>query len=271
MPKRALRKVILPDAHYGLSPWDEGARLARECALKSIEVLGKVDEVIILGDWLECAVFSSHGAASLRDAKQRGYIETEVEPCQEALDRIQDTAKKLVFIAGNHEHRAFRWCVEKLGAGPFSDAYKALEPGELLARKRNGRRRSRFDYVPYQGELPHYMVTPNLLACHGWSHAQSAAQKHLDAARTVSVVHGHTHRRQEFTRRNPLTGETTYGFSPGCLAPLSPDFHRTPSDHVHGFVVLYQSQENPTDWTHYIVGIQNGRAILPDGTEVLAV
>lgn len=271
MAKRALLKVVLPDAHFGLSPWDEGARRARECALLSIEALPWVDEVVILGDWLECAAFSSHGKASIRESDQSGYIETEVKPCLEALDRIQAKAKRLVFIAGNHEHRAFRWCTDNVRGGPFSDVYKALEPGELLSKRTNGRKRTRFEYVPYQGELPHYMIAPNLLACHGWSHAQNAAQKHLDAARTVSVIHGHTHRRQEFTRRNPVTGETMFGMSPGCLAPLSPDFHRSPSDHTHGFAVIYQSQERPHDWTHYLVGIQNGRAILPDGVEVLAV
>lgn len=270
MAKRAKCTVILPDIHFGLSPWDENARLARECALLCIERLPNVDEVVFSGDALECAAFSRHIPASLRDVKSAGYIETEVEPCVAMMDRIQDTAKILSFVEGNHEHRVFNYLVNRLGAHALSQAFKALAPSELLARKANGKKRRNFTYIPYQGELPHYSLGPDLIVVHGWSHGANATLKHLDAARCRSVIHGHTHRRQEVMRRDPISGRQFYGVSPGCLAPLQPDYARGPTDHTHGFTVVYQSRENPLDWTHYVVGIQHGRAILPDGSEVKA-
>ena len=59
-------------------------------------------------------------------------------------------------------------------------------------------------------------------------------------------------------------------WSPGCLSELQASYmNQTVSDWVHGFSIVWVGSD-PLDWTEYSVTIQNGRAIMPDGTELLA-
>lgn len=273
MAKRALCHVVLPDAHFGLNDdQDLSAWKARQCALLATRYLASksaVDSVVILGDWLEGAACSSHGPSSVRDALQRGYFETEVEPCQEALDAFQETSKSMVFIEGNHCHRILRWALQQIVRGPLGDVVKSLAPRELLARTLAGKERKRFKWVSYVGALPHHAIAPDLWALHGWSYAKNAAAVHLATARSVSIIHGHTHRRQEVTGRDPVTGRLLFGMSPGCLSTLTPDYRsHSPTDWSHGFAVIYQSATDPQNWTSYLVSIKDGYCVLPDGKEI---
>lgn len=274
MAKRAKIHVVLPDLHYGLNDDDPGRHRAINAANEAVNYLAdhsSIESVVILGDWLEGAACSSHGPSSVRDALQRGYFETEIEPARQSLDAISTVCKNLVFIEGNHENRILRWATQQIVRGPLGDVVKSLAPRELLSRTQKGVERRRFKWVDYTGPLPHHKITPDLWAIHGWSYAKNAAAVHLATARSVSIIHGHTHRRQEVSGRDPTNGRLLFGMSPGCLCTLEPDYRsHSPTDWQHGFAIIYQSALDPLNWTHYLVSIKDGYCVLPDGKEITA-
>ena len=245
-------------------------RAVRECALRIAEKF-EPTEVVGLGDLLECAPFSRHAPSSAASVKAMGYVEQEIEPAQRFLDRLQDASRRMTLIMGNHEHRAERWAIEH-GLGG-ADA-KLLRPSHLLRQRLDGTKRKAIEIVEYAGAaLPHAKIAPNLIATHGWSFAANALQKCLDLARSASVVTGHIHRAQESVTRNPLTGETYYGWSPGCLCSRTPDYRaHSPTNCAWGVTLIYRSKSDPRDWTHYHVRIEERgnavRAIMPDGAAI---
>lgn len=246
--------VVLPDLHI---PYHDEAAL--DCAMQAIQHL-KPARVIILGDWLDCASFSAHGVSRIAELHAVRFVEDEVQPCCEVLDEIQRWTDDLIFIEGNHEFRVERFAASwgsKLGP----DIYKLMAPGRLL-----GENRTAFTYIPYSDPLAHYEVTPNLWAIHGWTHAKTAARKHLEKARSVSIVYGHTHRQEAVAIRDPVTQRVMKAWSPGCLSKLQPLYMaHNPTEWVQGFSLIYVSTDDRTDWTEYNITIDRGRCILPDG------
>ncbi len=255
--------VVLPDAHF---PFHD--KKAMSCALQAIQFL-RPHRVVILGDWLDGAAFSSHGFNSVKDACPPEFLEHEVEPCRKFLDEIQKYCKELIFIEGNHENRVERWAANH-GARLGPDIFKLISPQHLLGIKTNGKKRKNFYWVPYTDRLSHFAITPDLWAIHGWSTASYAAKVHQQRAVSVSVVFGHVHRAQSYARRDPVSNRILKAWSPGCLSELQASYmNQTVSDWVHGFSIVWVGSD-PLDWTEYSVTIQNGRAIMPDGTELLA-
>lgn len=267
-PVASARKIVVfPDIHFGLDIGNRVVEAVREVAIRSIEYI-EPDDVVGLGDLLEGAAFSSHPPSSVEKAKARGFIEDEVEPALKFLDRIQAASKgRLKLLLGNHEFRVDRWCMQH---GLSTADAMLMQPSRLLAFQADGQPRKKIDIVPYVGPFPHLLLAPNLLATHGWSYAVQALRKCLDIARSSSVVIGHIHRFQETALRNPLTNETYYGWSPGCLCTRTPDYRANlPTDWAWGLTQIYQSKRNPKDWTHYHIRIEefndSVRAIMLDG------
>jgi hypothetical protein len=220
---------------------------------------------VILGDWLDCGAWSSHPKQSVED-RAEAYHEDEIQPCRRLLSRLEEHTGELVYIAGNHEHRVERKILElgDLGAGIAS----LVDPGRLLGEGR----KPGWRYVPYTRKagtpLPHYRIAEDLIAVHGWSFARHAAAKHLEIARGYSVVHGHTHRMQSFTERDPIEERTVRAWSPGCLAQLQPPYmSHQPANSVHGFSLVYCSNDRKS-WTEYTVEIRDGVCHLPGGQKV---
>ena len=275
---RAKRVMVLPDLHV---PHHDPAALA--CALATARVWDP-DVVVVLGDWLDAALFSAHAKISLAEDCAHGFLTAEVGPVNAILDELQSRGRgkrgrELVYLEGNHEQRIERWAANaggKLGA----DLYKLASPQRLISRRVDAEGhsqgpRARFSWIPYIGEgaYSHYQIAPGsaeispLLAIHGWSWGANFAAANMSRARNVSIVCGHTHRAQSVTGRDPLTRCTIKSWSPGCLAQLvMPYAANAPNDATHGLSLVYVGA---TSWTDYTIEITNaGRAILPDGTEV---
>ena len=101
-------------------------------------------------------------------------------------------------------------------------------------------------------------------------HDSSSAAKHLELARTISLIHGHTHRQQSVSRRLLETGRVVKAWSPGCLSELQPAWrHSLPTDWVLGYTLLYVRNDLRA-WTDYTVTIDRGACVLPGGTSVRA-
>lgn len=189
---KAKRVLVLPDAHY---PHQDPAAMG--CVFHAIEVWNP-DEVVILGDWLDAAAFSAHSKRSFIETEGADFLETEVGPCNSALDRIQGKKDRpVVFLEGNHCNRIERAALA-MGGDLGKALYKLASPERVLRHRVNsegepGTKRKNFTWVPYlkSWEHSHYKITKDLIAVHGWSIAKNAAKVHLDLVRSCSIVHGH--------------------------------------------------------------------------------
>jgi hypothetical protein len=250
---------VIPDIHF---PHHDPHALA---VMLEVHALLKPRRTVILGDMLDCETFSSHAKSSRAEEAAAEFYEGEVQPGQRFLSALEQNTDETIFLEGNHCFRIER-AITRDPTGVLRGLASLVSPRRLLSE---GRAKP-FTYVPYTQKpgqpLPHYRIAKDLIAVHGWSFAKHAAAKHLDIARTVSVVHGHTHRRQSFELPDPLTGRTLVAWSPGCLARKQPLYMaHTPTEWAHGFSLVWVNDER-TDWTEYSPRIKQGRGcVLPDG------
>ena len=257
---------IFPDIH--LPDHDEAAL---ETALRAHALL-KPDYTLFLGDVLDCGIFSAHPKRKISENQSYDFKKLETDPCNKMLDRVQKNTKiHTHFLGGNHEERIERWAV---GAGAVGESlYSSISPETTLAANRKN-----FTYIPYSpttGDRLGFvqlvkptaqMTSGGLVAVHGWSFAKHAAYVHLEKSRSQSIVFGHTHRAQTIVSRDTWTGAPIKAFNPGTLSKLQPLYMTSnPSEWSHGFAIVYVGTRS---WTEYCININNGYAVLPDGTEV---
>lgn len=248
--------IVLPDLHIPNQD-PEASRIA----FKIVELL-KPRKVVILGDWLDCEGFSTHPKIGLEEAAEQ-FLHSEIRPCNEALDFLQHYCEELVYIEGNHEDRVRRWVT----GSKQEHIADLISPRRLLSAGREN-----FTWVPYVPEpgshpLPHYEITPDLWAVHGWSYCTHVAAKHLTMGRGKSVVFGHCHRVQSVTERQH-DGTLRHAWSPGCLSQVQPVWrHNSPTKWVHGLSLVYVKDDG-SSFTPYTVTIERGKAVLPGGQTV---
>lgn len=249
---------IFPDVH--IPNHDE---VALQCALKAHEKL-KPTYSVFLGDVMDCELFSSHRKRTISETLAYDFKKVEVTPTNKFIDRVQkNTREHTYFLAGNHEERIERWASNN---GQISQSlFSMLDPSSVL-----GEDRKNFTFVPYtddSGGHAHVRLAPDLVAVHGWSWAKHAAQIHLEKSRSQSIIFGHSHRHQVASARDPWTGQVIKAFNPGTLSKLQPIYMvgGNPSDWSHGFAIVYVGIQS---WTEYCITIQNGKCVLPDGTEI---
>ncbi len=249
----------LPDAHFP----DHHVPSLR-CVLKAMEML-RPKNVGILGDWSDCGLFSPHAKTDL-DLQSYCYFKDEVEPIRYYLQEFRKHTERIVFLEGNHEFWVRRWLARNAQGRLALSLEKVLPLDRCIADDIDV-------WVPWEAKgISKYAITPNLWAVHGWSHSKHAAMAHLDKARNLSVIHGHTHREQSYATRLASTDERIVAWSPGCLCNYSPRYlHTGPDGWLRGFSVMYISQSDPNRWTEYTVNIDDaGRATLPDGRQAKA-
>lgn len=257
--------IILPDIHFGQQD-DE----ALECVYRASRYL-KPTNYLQLGDALDCGAVSSHPGVS-PDETAHTVLE-EASAYNKYLDRlVGKNETPFTQMMGNHEWRVSRWAASKGGAlGP--DVVKLLDVGRLLRCRVdvNGEpheRRKNFTIVPYaQKDLQCcYKITKDLIAVHGWGFAANAATVHMRQAAGRSIVFGHTHRMQDISSRDPITGRSIHAWTPGCLSKLTPLWQAgSPNEWLHGFSIVYVGTKS---WTHYTVKIDRGYCVLPCGKEI---
>lgn len=125
------------------------------------------------------------------------------------------------FLAGNHEDRWHRFFDKAKRDSRFRQLLKlpsikrALTFEEVAGFSDLG-----YSYQPYM-EGQHVLFEDKLLITHGDRTNKYAARSMLDRYGT-SVIFGHTHRIQTFTRRD-LRGQEA-GFNIGCLCDLDPHY-----------------------------------------------
>lgn len=250
--------LILPDMHI-----PNHNRRAMDAVLQGARLL-MPDRIILLGDMLDMTSWTRHKKSALAEVAGHHYWHDAIIPARAFLTELRRWCGSLHFIAGNHEAWAERFMVQELPADIAEVGCRTMTPSALLGHLFD-------DWIPYAVKgLPHFEIAPNLWGVHGWGVAKHAAAKHLDLARVVSVVHGHTHRVQSFTSRNPITNEYMTGWSPGCLSQLQPIWrHGEPTAWAMGVSTIHHSKHDPNDWqAHTSLIRQDGRVILDGGLHV---
>jgi hypothetical protein len=253
--------LVVPDIHFG-----EDSPEALALVTKTIATL-RPWRVVQLGDLLDCAPFSTHQAHKIKLAREYDFRGREVEPARKWIATVLKYADYFHLLEGNHEYRCERWC---LGAGLAGESlWEVLNPKSVLL---GSQPRGRVGYTPYIADADitsRYHITKDLIAVHGWSTAEHASSVHLRKALVGgwSVVHGHTHRIGLDATRHPVTGRVLQAWSPGCLRTFTPQYTQAngPTRWNHGFSLVYVGRRS---WTNYVIPIQNGEAVLPDGRQV---
>lgn len=202
IPYITMRKVkgdykilVLPDIHV---PYQN--KVALEAAMRLGEEF-QPDEVVQLGDLLDCYTLSKYS----RSSNRHGNIADEIEEAHDLLDEIKTRtgAKRATFIEGNHEARIRKYVLEKC---PELANLNALRVDHMLRLADIG-----WDFIP---EHKFYQVN-NVFFTHGEYANMHSAKKHIDEYR-VTVIHGHTHRITSRYHRG--LDKTICGYEMGFLA-----------------------------------------------------
>jgi len=198
----------------------------------------EAEEVVWLGDHLECGGFLAEHHTEHYVAQSEYSFEEDVSACNQLLDRIQTNSPQADhhFIEGNHERRLYTWCMTQ-GRRKGSDVKFLLKhvsaPAQLHLDDRG---------IQYyrQGEFYGKVPIPSTLKLghcyftHGHSTAKHAASVMLSRF-AANVVFGHIHRAQE-SSGTVVDGGVIRAWCPGCLCKLQPLWqHTAPTDWSHGY------------------------------------
>jgi hypothetical protein len=177
------------------------------------------DEVIILGDYIDCGGFlSEYKAQNWVDAYGYSY-EEDVAATNAILDALQTAAPraKIEIIEGNHEDRVERWAITK-NPGSRRDAnmlLKAVSPEFLCNLKGRGikyYRRGEIHNVPNE---PGWIRKGKVLMTHRAGTSRHAAAQSVSQA-GASVFYADTHRADTAWIKTPGGGQHgAWNF--GCL------------------------------------------------------
>ncbi len=206
------------------------------------------DDVVMLGDMLDCSAFSTHAPSP---GEAPGDYEQDLKHVGRLIDDLLKTAGHVAYLCGNHEYRIARFAARATeGAATFN----MLAPEKVIPR---GRDKRRFSLIPYagpdNGNYPHYAITPNLVAIHGWSYALAATRRHLALSQGRSICFGHVHRASQEYVQNIWSKGTVQAISPGCTCRLVPTYNAgRVVEWSHGFALFFISRRDPTNWTGYV-------------------
>lgn len=229
--KRSKRKLsntfapilVLSDVHHpehDRKVWATALELARDV---------KPKEVILLGDFLEMASVSAHGGAELEKLTE------DFAAGKKALKEIRAAVGagcRITYLEGNHESRLTRFLMMKAPSLRDSLSYQAGLELEALD----------IDWVP---EHKQPVVRGDVDFTHGHQDLRERPSK-FHSGKMVdvygrperTVIYGHTHKPQVFTR--PTVGGYATAVGMGCARTLMPGWlHGQQAGWVHQIALVY--------------------------------
>lgn len=205
------KRLIIPDCHI---PYENKAALYT--ALYIAKKIG-VSEIIILGDFADFYAVNSHG----KDPKYAGLLlQKEIEAVNWWLDFIDRSFPGIHkhYICGNHEYRLDRFiqnkCPELFGLTDWVDLFKLHQ-------------RPKWGFERYTKTQLYKIGNTRMHARHE-PLSNSSAKASLTNS-LVSIIYGHTHRREWFETRN-MAGEQLIHTSVGFLGDRK-------AKHIFGYAV----------------------------------
>lgn len=194
--------VVLPDVHLEQDTHSDVYSLVKQYIQHT-----RPDEVIILGDFMDCASVSFHDLGKLKLQENRRYAK-ECEYANNELDFLQRYSKYQTYIEGNHEERVVRWIQQD----PAKLDGIADVPVKLCLKQRHIKWRPLNTLYP-RGKC--YFT-------HGVYINQYHAAKHLQRF-GCSIVYGHTHTAQTH-QMNMKMQDPIMAYGLGCLCDHAPDY-----------------------------------------------
>lgn len=228
-------RFLIPDSHgSSQDPQAVGAMLA------DLKLLNP-DEVVLLGDHVDCGGFLAQHHTLGYVAQTEYSYEDDIKHANAFLDAVQTAAPKaeIFYLEGNHEMRIEKWAVnETLRNQRDSEMLRRLlAPEFVLKLKERGIKYYRQSEKYFGLSLPGTIKLGKNYMTHGFSTAKHAAAVHL-AKIGGNITYGHTHRADAATTELTNIGIIA-AYSPGCLCLKQPLWQHT----------------NPTGWTQG-VGVQ---------------
>lgn len=223
---RALHPIlVLSDVHHPEHDRKVWATILELC--KDIQP----QEVILLGDFLEMSSVSMHGGSDLE------RLTEDFEAGKKALREIRESVSedcRITYLEGNHESRLTRFLYAKAPSLRETLSYQSGLGLEALD----------VEWVP---EAAQPITRGDLDLTHGHQdlrerpskfHSGKMAEVYGRPERTV--MYGHTHKPQVFTR--PTVGGYATAIGLGCARTLSPGWlHGAQAGWVHQIAVVYMS------------------------------
>lgn len=209
---KEIKFAVIPDMHIPMQD-----KVAFKTAMKIITWY-KPDEIIILGDYLDCAPVSHHNRLNLRE-REGMRMRKDFDMGNEILDIIQDNCNRLTFLEGNHE----LWLRSAMDESPQLEGLLDLEDNLKFKERK-------INFKPYN--VPYHLG--KLCMVHGLYSGGNVAKKHVDAL-GQSVVFGHDHSLAMHVKVSPVdVNDRHLGLSLGCLAQVNPYYMRSkPNNWVH--------------------------------------
>jgi len=248
--------LIIPDIH-----WPVHDPEAVAVVLRAAKIL-RPHRVVFLGDAWEVDQFSRHDKKSLSEDGARSWQGDMDSFTRQLLRPLEAVSRDRVFIEGNHEYRVEAVALRN---HEMRSVFDSISPRVAMSK------RPRMTYVPYQfPALGHFKLAPSLWAIHGWSHGKHAATEHLSISSSFSIWHGHTHRNQSDSKRDPATGRLVRAMCPGFLGRVQPTWVGSrPTHWSQGFGISYIDEARDEHWS-FTCEIDRGTTVLPTGRRISA-
>lgn len=201
------------------------------------------DEIVMIGDHVDAGGFLAQHHTLSYIAQGAYTFEQDIQATRSQLDQARVAAPnaRTFYLAGNHEDRVERWCLQQAVAnGKDADFLRrTFAPQFLLGLAERGieyKERSKcYDGLPVPGAI-------KLGACVFVHDPGFYDQRRTLARFGCSVVHGHTHAMASVTSSTVGAGEIGV-WSFGCLSIKQQMYqHSRPSGHVHGYGIQLVSR-----------------------------
>lgn len=221
-------RVVVPDSHGAyIDP------VAASVFLDDVAMLAP-QELVFLGDHVDVSgIYSAHQPNYVED-REYSY-ETDIAAADALITAVQKRAPGATawYLEGNHEAHVERWVSRVVSHAKDAAALLSLQaPDKRLHLKERG-----IQYVR-RSECVHGLAVTGTIRLgkayftHGFTASKFATAQHVQRFGS-NIIHGHTHRVQEYGTRT-VSADAIGGWCPGTLALLQP---------------LYQ-HTNPTEWRH---------------------
>jgi len=259
-------RVIIGDGHGSSIDKTVAAVLLND--LKTIEV----DEIVALGDMMECGGFLAQHFTMGYVAQTEYTYEADIAAANQFFDNVMESCpklKKFHYLEGNHEQRIEKWCVTQALRNKHDAEFLLRQIGteHVLDLKNRG-----VDYYKqveyYDGvSIPGTIKLGSCFFTHGITACKHAAANHAEKL-GGNVVYGHTHRMDAW-RTNTVSAGRIGAWSPGCLCKRQRMWHHTkPSMWSHGYLLQVVSRSGK--FQTIPIEIENNQSMLAQFTRTVS-
>jgi len=211
-----MKIIVVPDVHMTTEVPKEYELVKRFIKEQ------KPDEVILLGDFMDCSSLSHWNESKARSMEGKRWNK-EVKLANDELDFLQKHTKKVTYIEGNHEN----WVEQYIDKHPEMEGLIEI-PKKLKLAKRG---------IAWYKYNTLYKVE-NLYFTHGCYTGKYHANKHLQSF-GCNIVYGHAHNTQT-AMQNMKMQEVHMSYGLGCLCDHEPEYmHGRPANWINQFAVAY--------------------------------